>query len=45
MKKLTQAGFEQAREFLLSEARPLETALFRLEFEDGSIDDVLQTYT
>jgi hypothetical protein len=40
MKKLTYAGFDRARQFLLTEARPLERALFQLAFEDGSVDQV-----
>ena len=41
MKKLTQLGFTRARDFLLSEARPLEKAMFRWEFEGGAVDDVI----
>ncbi len=41
MKNLSLSGFARARDFILSEARPLEIATFDLEFEAGSIDDVL----
>ena len=41
MKKLTQVGVNRAKDYLFSQARPLEKALFELEFGEGSIDDVL----
>lgn len=41
MKKLTNQSFKQAREFILSEARPLEKTAFALEFEGGSVDALL----
>jgi hypothetical protein len=41
MKKLTPKGFNRARDFLLSTARPLEKASFELEYEGGTVDDVL----
>ena len=41
MKKLTQTKFNHARNFLCSEARPLEKAMFDLEFEGGGVDEVL----
>ena len=37
MKKLTKARFNRARDFILSEARPLEKATFKLEFESGTV--------
>lgn len=41
MKKLNQMRFEQARQYMLHQARDLERALFRYEFEDGAFTDVL----
>jgi hypothetical protein len=41
MKNLSTEGFNRARDFLLSEARPLEKATYELEFEEGSVDEVL----
>ncbi len=41
MKKLTRTGFECARDFIKSQARPLEKATFAWEFEGGSVDEVL----
>jgi hypothetical protein len=41
MKKLSKDGFNRAKDYLLSEARPLEKASFDLEFEGGSVDAVL----
>jgi hypothetical protein len=38
--QLTIQQFAQARRFLLEQARPLEAALFRHRFEEGSADDV-----
>ncbi len=40
MKNLSLSGFARARDFILSEARPLEKAAFELEFESGTVDDV-----
>ncbi len=34
-------GFERAREFILAEGRPLEKALFDLEFGSGSVSEVV----
>ena len=42
MKKLTTIAFNRARDFLLTEARPLEKALFLMEFESGNVTDVLE---
>ena len=41
MNKLPQSAFNRARQFLLTQARPLEKALFSLEFEDGTAAAVL----
>ncbi len=41
MTQLSQEGFAAARHYLLIEARPLEAAIFRHEFEGGSDGDVL----
>lgn len=41
MKKLSPASFNRARDFLRSKARPLEQALFDVEFEDGSLNAIL----
>ena len=41
MKNLSGEGFNRARDFLYSQARPLEKAIFKLEFENGSFEDVL----
>ncbi len=41
MKKLTAERFEHARDFVKSQARPLEKAIFTLEFEGGSVSNVL----
>jgi hypothetical protein len=41
MKKLAHDGFDLARDFLLSEGRPLEKEMFRLEFGEGSVNEVL----
>ncbi len=41
MKKLTAEQFAHAQNFLCSQARPLEKAIFELEFEGGSVDGVL----
>jgi len=41
MKTLSSTGFDRARDFLFSAARPLERALFALEFEGGSLDAFL----
>jgi hypothetical protein len=40
MKRLTQQGYERAKQFMRNEARPLENALFAFHFEDGSGDAV-----
>lgn len=42
MKKLTQEQFSKSYDFLLTRARPLEKAMFRFEFEQGSATDVLK---
>jgi hypothetical protein len=39
---LSRGNFERARSFVLSQARPIDKALFRHVFEDGSPDDVWQ---
>lgn len=41
MKKLSRENFEKARQFILTRARPLEQALYRLRFETGPCEDVL----
>lgn len=41
MKKLTKEQFDRARDFIKTQARPLEIAIFDLEFETGSVDDGL----
>ena len=41
MKKLSPSNFTRARDFLLSQARLLEKALFLFEFEGGTVDEVL----
>ncbi len=41
MNKLTQTDFNRARDFLHAQARPLEKAFFSLEFEGGTVDEVL----
>jgi hypothetical protein len=41
MKKLTTDQFARARDFIHSQARPLEKVLFELEFEEGSVENVL----
>jgi len=41
MKKLAREQFNHARDFLYSQARPLDRANFALEFEKGSVDAVL----
>ena len=41
MKKLTPDGFNRARDFLFSQGRPLDQAIFKLEFEGGSVDNVV----
>ena len=41
MKKITAENFSHARNFLLSQARLLEKAIFELEFEGGSVDQAL----
>lgn len=41
MTALSREGFASARHYLLTEARPLEAATFRHEFEGGSDRDVL----
>ena len=41
MERLMAAEFNRAREFLLSEARPLERAIFVHAFDGGIIDQVL----
>lgn len=41
MKMLSPNGFARARDFLHLHARPLEKAFFSLEFEGGSVDQVL----
>ncbi|MEI8122449.1 MAG: hypothetical protein WCI20_10380 [bacterium] len=39
---LNRQSFNRATQFLLTSARPLEQALFRLHFEDGSAADVVR---
>lgn len=39
-KLLTQARYAQARQYLLSSARPLEAAIFRYRFEEGDAEAV-----
>ncbi|QHE53943.1 hypothetical protein [Pontibacillus sp. HMF3514] len=41
MKTLSPNAFQQARNWIMTEARPLEQALFSYEYENGSADDVL----
>jgi hypothetical protein len=41
MKKLSREQFERAREFLITQARPLERALFAHRFEDAPAQDVI----
>jgi hypothetical protein len=41
MKRLSKAQLAKAREFIMTQARPLEQALFRFGFEGGSRQDVL----
>jgi len=41
MEKLTKERFESAQNFLHLQARPLEKAMFALEFEGGSANDIL----
>lgn len=38
--QLTQDAFGQAREFLMTQGRPLEQALFRHFFESGPVEDI-----
>jgi len=40
VKKLKKENLAKAREFIMAKARPLEQALYRLRFEDGSAADV-----
>ncbi|PTX60313.1 hypothetical protein C8P63_10977 [Melghirimyces profundicolus] len=42
MRKLSAKPFSKARDFLLTRARPLDRAMFRFEFEQGSAADVLK---
>jgi hypothetical protein len=42
MRKLSSEQFSKARDFLLTKARPLDRAMFRFEFEQGSASDVLK---
>jgi hypothetical protein len=42
MRTLSAEQFAKARDFLLTRARPLERAMFRFEFEQGSAADVLK---
>lgn len=42
MEKLVTEQFQNATAFFKSKARPLETALYKFEFEDGSREQVLQ---
>jgi hypothetical protein len=42
MQKLTPSDYNRARDFLLTAARPLEKAIFVLEFEEGNVDEVLK---
>jgi hypothetical protein len=42
MRKLSVHQFSKARNFLLTKARPLEKAMFRFEFEQGSAADALK---
>ena len=41
MKNLTREGFIRARDYMLTQARPLERSIFELTFENGSVDQVL----
>jgi hypothetical protein len=41
MKKLEKKDYQRAQEYLLQAARPLEKAVFKLEFNQGGVDDVL----
>ncbi len=38
---LSSENYEKARSFILTSARPLDQALFRMRFEDGPVEDVL----
>lgn len=40
MKKLSQEGFERARQFLIQKARPVERALFKHHFEGAPVEIV-----
>ena len=42
MKKFSKAAKQKARDFLLTQARPLEQALYRYEFEQGDKETVLE---
>ena len=41
MKKLSREAFNQAREFLKTQARPLDRALFEVRFEGASVEHVV----
>ena len=41
MKQLSREAFGRARQFLITQARPLERALFEYRFEGATMDDVL----
>jgi hypothetical protein len=45
MKRLTRQAFGRARQFLVTQARPLDRALFEHHFEDGSVEAVLAELT
>ncbi len=38
---LNKASFDKAKKFVLKNARPLDKALFRFTFENGSVEDVI----
>jgi hypothetical protein len=42
MKQLTREAFGRARQFLKTQARPLDRALFEYRFEDGPIEQVIE---
>ena len=42
MKQLSHEAFDRARQFLKTQARPLDRALFEYRFEDGPIEPVIE---
>jgi len=41
MKQLSQAAYERARDFIKTQARPLDRALFEYRFEQASVESIL----